>query len=753
MPAHDTGDIKAEGRQDGGSTSPAAFGLRSVSKIRDLHLDRLAMVYVRQSSPQQVLENRESRERQYALAQFAERLGWPAERVVVVDEDQGQSGRSAVNRSGFQRLMSEVSLKHVGIVLGLELSRLSRSSKDWHQLIDVCGIFNTLLCDQDGVYDPLDTNDRLLLGMKGAMSEFELVTLRNRLLRGSRNKAERGELFLHVPLGYLKVSSDEVIQEPDEQARGMIHLVFEKFDELGSAYAVFRYLMQNDLKLGFRRQRGGRIGELEWRPASPGRIFLILKHPIYAGAYAYGMHRTGTNDPATGRVGGGRKFVPPDEMAVLLHDRVPAYISWDRYLANQEKLRQNRSRRESQGVPKRGEALLPGLVVCGKCGRRMSARYKTNKRPSYYCGEYWRLALDEPCGHIAAATLDDLVAREVLRALEPAVLELSLRAIENVEHERKRLHDHWRQTLERAKHEVARVERQYLAVEPENRLVARTLESRWEEALKSLRQVEEDYHRFVAKLPPTLSASDLKKIRSLSGNVTTLWHAPATSAADRKQIVRCLVERVVVEIDKSSELNDVTIVWQGGSATRHQVARPVAIYAQLKNIRCLTKRVTQLHREGLHLAQIAARLNAEGFVPPRRRGGFTASGVGELMRDLGLVGELFRDDLVGEDEWRILDLSRKLGVIPQKVHYWVKQGWVHARRTPSGKHWTVWADRDELRRLQKLAKRKNSWIAARDPELIVPKDRPKPVSNRPATGIPDGSAAPRSCNGTKRRAL
>ena len=227
------------------------------------------MVYVRQSSPQQVLENRESRERQYALAQFAQRLGWSPERVVIVDEDQGQSGKSADNRSGFQRLMTEVSLNHVGIVLGLELSRLSRSNKDWHQLIDVCGIFNTLLCDQDGIYDALDSNDRLLLGMKGAMSEFELITLRNRLLRGSRNKAERGELFLSVPLGYLKSPSGEIVQEPDEQARGMIQLVFDKFEELGSAYAVFRYLVVNDLKLGFRRQRGGGIGELEWRPAVP----------------------------------------------------------------------------------------------------------------------------------------------------------------------------------------------------------------------------------------------------------------------------------------------------------------------------------------------------------------------------------------------------------------------------------------------------------------------------------------------------
>jgi hypothetical protein len=254
--------------------------------------------------------------------------------------------------------------------------------------------------------------------------------------------------------------------------------------------------------------------------------------------------------------------------------------------------------------------------------------------------------------------------------------------------------------------------------------VARSLESRWEDALKKLRQVEEDHHRFLAKLPPTLSAADLQQIRSLSGSVTTLWHAPATSALDRKQIVRCLVEQVIVAADKLSELNEVTIVWQGGVATRHQIARPVGSYAQLKDFRRLTERITQLHREGLHLAQIAERLNDEGFVPPRRRGVFTASGVGSLVRDLGLAGELFRDDLVGKDEWWIPDLSWKLGVMPQKVHYWVKQGWVHSRRTPSGKHLIVWADKDEIRRLRQLARRKSSWIAVRNPELVIPKSRP-----------------------------
>jgi DNA invertase Pin-like site-specific DNA recombinase len=704
-------------------TSPAVspFGLSSTSKIRDLHLNRLAMVYVRQSSPQQVLQNRESRERQYGLAQFAQRLGWPAERVVIIDEDQGLTGKTADNRSGFQRLMTEVSLNHVGMVLGLELSRLSRSNKDWHQLIDVCGIFNALLCDQDAVYDPLDSNDRLFLGMRGAMSEYELVTLRNRLLRGSRNKAERGELFLAVPVGYLKLSTGEVIQEPDEQARGLIQLVFDKFAQLGSVYAVFRYLVVNDLPLGFRRQRGGRTGELEWRPASPNRILSILRHPIYAGAYAYGLHRAGKKNPATGHCEGGKWFLPPAEMPVLLPDRLPAYISWDQYLANLERLSQNRSLHNTSGVAKRGTALLPGLVVCGKCGHHLSTRYKTDKRPSYYCGDYWRLDLEEPCGHMAAATLDDLVAREVLRALEPAALELNLRAIENVEQERQRLHEQWRLKLERVRHDVDRAERQYHAVEPENRLVARTLEARWEEALKQQRQVEEDYHRFLAKLPVTLSAADRERIRELSHSVAALWHAPETSAQDRKQIIRCLVERVIVVTDKASEWNEVTIVWQGGLTTQHQVARPVGSYEQLKNYRRLTERITELHRQGLHLAAIADQLNDEGFVPPRRRGIFTESGIGTLLRDLGLVGELFRDDLLKKGEWWIPDLARHLSVIPQKIHYWVKQGWIHARRTPSGKHLIVWADKEEVRRLQRLANHKSSWIAARFPDLVIPK--------------------------------
>jgi DNA invertase Pin-like site-specific DNA recombinase len=707
-------------------TTSAPLGLRATSKIHDIHLDRLAIVYVRQSSPQQVMENRESRERQYALADFARRLGWAAERVVVIDEDQGLSGRTADNRAGFQRLMAEVSLNHAGIVLGLELSRLSRSNKDWHQLVDVCGIFNTLLCDQDGVYDSSDGNDRLLLGMKGAMSEFELITLRNRLLRGTRNKAARGELFSAVPVGYFKQSSGQVVQEPDEQAQAMIRLVFEKFAELCSVYAVFRYFTVNGLRLGFRRLRGERIGDLEWRAPSVARILAIIRHPIYAGAYAYGLHRAGKRNPVTGVCEGGKWFVPHDELSVLIQGRLPAYISWEQYLANQGQLRQNRALKGSRGAPRRGEALLAGLIVCGKCGHHMGSRYPGDKKPSYQCNEFYIAnvaELSEPCGRIAAATLDDLVAREVLRALEPAALELSLRAIEDVERDRQRLHSQWRQRLERARQETARAERQYQLAEPENRLVVRTLEARWEEALKRQRQEEEEYDRFLAQQPATLSPIERKRIRTLSENVAQLWNAAGASVIDRKQIVRCVVERVILVADRTTELNEVTIVWQGGMATKHQIARPVGSFEQLKDYRKLAERIRQLHADGLHHFQIAEVLNREGFTPPRRRGAFNKGCIGDLIRRLGLTGELFRDDLLRPGEWWIADLARELGIIAVQIHYWVKQGWIHHRRTPSGKHWIVWADQDELRRLRQLAGKKTSWFAAKHPELVIPKKR------------------------------
>ena len=713
---------KETSTKEGSPTSPV---WRPSSKIRDRHWERWAIVYIRQSSPQQVLENRESRERQYALATLAQQFGWPADRVLVIDEDQGLSGKVSENRDGFKRLLTEVTLDHVGLVLGLELSRLARSCKDWHHLVEVCAVFDTLLYDQDGVYDANDSNDRLLLGMKGAMSEYELITLRNRLERGRDNKAARGELFLHLPIGYVKSPSGEAMKEPDEQARGVVQLVFDKFEELGTVWRVFCYLKQNKIQFGFRCLRGPKRGQLEWRRPTHNRILAMLRHPIYAGAYAYGFHRPGRKNPVTGQVEGGKWFLSPDEIRVLIQDRVPAYISWERYLANQQRLNENRSFPGSQGAARAGRALLSGLVVCGRCEHHMNVGYQPEKtkKPYYWCDTHLFEERAQPCFGLKAPPVDELVAEQVLCALEPAAVDLSLQAATDIQRERERLHRHWRQRLERAQYEVERAERQYQSVEPENRLVVRTLEKRWEESLRQERQLREEHDRFLAQTPASLSDIEVERIRVVSANIASLWHAAETTPQDRKAIVRCLVDRVVVHVDQQSEYVDVTIQWHGGFASQHQVVRPVGCYTQLRDYDLLITRIKTLHQEGKSVPEIAEHLNQEGFVPPRRRGAFSVSTVAPLMDRLGLVGELHRDDLLASNEWWIRDLAAKLEIRAGKVHYWANQGWVHSRKTPSGRHWIVWADKDELKRLEKLKTLRNSYTAKRNPELVTPKAR------------------------------
>ena len=611
--------------------SAAALGRRPTS-LGDRHLSKLAIVYVRQSSMQQTFDHQESRQRQYALADYAAALGWPRERILVIDDDQGRSGRTVEQRPGFQRLLAEVSLDHVGLVLGLELSRLSRSSKDWYHLLEVCGVFGALLADQDGIYDPNDTNDRLVLGLKGTMSEVELSTMRNRLERGKLHKAGRGELVLTVPCGYLKLPGGEVILDPDEQVRAAVQLVFDKFAELGSFGQLYRYLRQNKIVIGVRAHHGPRRGELAWRPISRALLGRMLHHPIYAGAYSYGRRRV---DPKRTAASGGKvrmRYVPMAQWTVLQRDRFPAYITWDRYLANQQRLRDNRSWPEAPGVPRPGAALLPGLLVCGACGRRMHAGYRTKAKPYYACMR--RKLEGSACGGLGAAAIDDLVGRQVLRALEPAALEVSLEAVQRLHRERERLHRHWHQRLERAAQEALRAERQYQAVEPENRLVARTLEQRWEEALRGQRALQEEYDRFVQEPPRQLSADERSRIAALAGDIPGLWHSPQTTAADRKEIVRLLVERVVVHVPADSERTEVEIAWRGGVTTGHAIARSVARYESLGDYPRLLERVGQLRQQGQTIAQVARQLNQEGYRTPRSRKGYTATSVRKLLSRL-----------------------------------------------------------------------------------------------------------------------
>jgi len=706
-------------------TERRQFLRQRTSKIFDRHHERLAIVYVRQSSPHQVLEHRESRARQYALVDHAVDLGWPKDRVLVIDEDQGQSGKTADHRTGFQRLLAEVGMDHVGTVLGLELNRLARSSKDWHHLFELCAIFGTLLADEDGVYDANDPNDRLILGLKGIMSEMELHTMRCRLERGKLNKAQRGELFHKVPLGYVKQPTGEVVLDPDEQARAVVQLIFDKFDEIGTLYGVFRYLIEHRIRLGMRIQDGPRRGQLEWRRPSLPTLNSLLHNPIYAGAYAYGRRPSAPRRKAAGRGQSGRRWLPISEWKVLLHNRLPAFMTWEQYLANQQRLLKNRSLPGSTGTPRRGAAILTGLLVCGSCGRCLRSSYHSKGQATYSCERHLREDTQHVCHGLQATPIDELVTEQVLQAVEPAALQLSLKALAEVRQERDRLHRHWKQRLERARYESQRAERQYQAAEPENRLVVRTLEQRWEKALREQRELEDDYDRFLRELPPQLRDDERDRILALSRDLPALWHAPATTAVDRKEIVRLLIERVIAQVRPDSEHVAVTIHWQGGCTTSHQMIRPVRRYEQLRDYDQLMDRVTQWWREGTTAVQIAEKLNEEGFRTPKKRGEYTKALVQKMLSRRGFRRKTLSQEQLGDNEWWLSDLADTLLVPVNKFRSWVARGWVNARKTSwqGQAQWIVWADDQEQQRLLQLRASSKRGIVSYPDSWKTPKPK------------------------------
>ena len=464
-------------------------------KIKDEHLQRTAIVYVRQSTQQQVLEHRESTARQYALADRAVVLGWPVAAVEVIDEDQGQSGSSAEGRNGFQRLLGEVSADRVGIILGLEMSRLARSCKDWHALLELCAIYRTLLADADGLYDPSDYNDRLLLGLKGTMSEAELHILKSRLQQGMWNKAKRGEVLNHPPIGYVRSASarngaGDYVIDPDEQVQAVVRMVFEQFTKRGSISGLLRWLVQNDVKLPVRPHFGANRGELEWR--RPNRVTLLnmMHHPIYAGAYRWGHRETDPRKKVPGRAGTGRTFNAYDACRVLIRDRFADYITWDQFEDNQQTLQENSTLGKMLAAPRHGPSVLSGLLVCGRCGHRMMVTYGNTGGASkartlrYVCQRDAIEYGEAKCQSLSGKVLESFVVKRLLQAVSPASLALSLAASEDIERERKQLDDHWQQRLVRSRYEVEQSRRQYAAVDPDHRLVARELERRWDDTLR-----------------------------------------------------------------------------------------------------------------------------------------------------------------------------------------------------------------------------------------------------------------------------
>jgi DNA invertase Pin-like site-specific DNA recombinase len=679
-------------------TSPVAI------KVRPRHLDRLAVVYVRQSTPHQVVGHPESADLQYQLRGRAMELGWSEARVLVIDEDQGISGQSVANRPGFQRLLAEISLGHIGIVFGREMSRLARSCKDWHQLLELCGLFQVLLADADGIYDPTDYNDRMLLGLRGMMSEAELHVLRSRLHQGKLNKARRGELFSLVPIGYVRTPEGGIALEPDEQARAAVQLVFDKVAELRSARQAHAFLMAHDIRLGVRSYRGPDKGTLTWRRPRLSTIYDMLRHPFYAGAYVHGRSQVDRTGRPEGKLG--RRSTRPEEWECLLRDHVPAYISWEQYEENRRLMTANDKGRGTNKRAGRSSTLLNGIARCGRCGRPLAA-CKTHevREPRYACDPGHYESTGPACQSLTALPVDRLIESLVLEAVQPAALELSLRAAEQAGRDRERVHVAWRQKLERARYEADRARRQYDTAEPENRLVARELERRWEQALTALRQLEEDYTRFQAEQPSALTVAERERIRALAADLPALWASPTTRGTDRRAMVRLLLEEVVLTRRGQTELIDVVVHWRGGAEGRYVVRQRLRSYQHLGQYEALKEKVTELRGQGLTGEEIAEVLNREGFVLPRGQA-FHGGTVRRLFTRLGLTGQpagLASGKGPGREEWWLPQLAAVLRVAPIVLHRWRWSGYVIARQLAGDKsRWIVWANAAERKRLRKL---------------------------------------------------
>lgn len=682
------------------------------SKLTAGHLERLAMVYVRQSTLQQVTRHQESTRLQYALVERAQELGFSRESIVVIDDDLGRSGKSAEGRPGFQRLVAEVSLGHVGLILGVEMSRLARSCRDWHQLLEVCALFGTLICDQDGIYDPGQYNDRLLLGLKGTMSEAELHILKQRMLQGKLQKARRGELGSLLPIGYVRRPSGEVIKDPDEQVQTTVELIFEQFSARGTIYSVMQYLVDNGIKVPVRCRSGINKGDLQWQRPNRCTLSNLLHHPAYAGVYAYGRRKIDPRRQKAGRPNTGKTVTPREQWEALLPGRLPTYITWEQYEANQEQLARNQAR--AMGTVRKGPSMLTGLLFCGRCGQRMQVRYSS--KMSYYVCVAAAVNYAEPlCQSLAGRVIDERISQLVLLALQPSSLEVSLRVAQDIQAERARLESTWQKQLERAQYEVDRALRQYNTVEPENRLVARTMEKQLEQRLSGKKALEQEYARVLSKQPSVLSEAEREAIQLLATDIPSLWDAATTTVTDRQQIIRQLVEKIVITVQGHSEKVDLQVHWVGGQQTKTGVIRPVARLQQLSYYPALIERVLSLHQQGKTADQIADQLNDEGWRPAKRRLTWNEGMVKDLCPSLRSPSGATAEEASREQPqtyWTLSELARELDMPEVTLYSWLRRGWIHGRQQddPHGR-WVVDADLVELSRLRALRNAKKHGSA------------------------------------------
>lgn len=585
------------------------------SKISSDHLERLAIIYVRQSSPKQVIHNKESQEIQYQLRHRAHAFGWPVERIRIIDCDLGRSGSEATSRTGFQELVIEVSLGHAGIVFGYEVSRLARNNQDWYHLLDLAAVFGTLIADNDGVYDPRLYNDRLLLGLKGTMSEAELHLIRQRLEAGRLNQVKRGTYRQKLPTGYVRRPDGQVEKDPDDQIRHTIELVFSKFQELGTITKLIRYFRHNHILLPRRQAFGPQTNQIVWKTANEYALSDILNNPAYAGAFAYGRRQADLRLRKPGRPSTGLRRKPIQEWIQCRQNTYPAYISWEQYLANRERIEQNgmkfmEKREMAQGIARGGICLLQGLVVCGHCGHHMRTVYK--KIPLYTChGIYRTTTAPDTCCSVRSKIIDEVVIKSFFEAICPAQLDALDAILLAQQQERIQFDRHWQEQLKRSQYEANLAQRQFDAVDPANRLVAGELEKRWETRLQQLRQTEEEYHHFQqTPLPEKIPASLRETFQDISSSLPQLWEE--LSNIQKKELLRSLICRVIIKRPVPDRI-EMRIVWVSGFYTDHACLTPIHGEHQVTGYERMLVRAQELCNIGWNDQQIADQLTQEGF--------------------------------------------------------------------------------------------------------------------------------------------
>ena len=573
------------------------------------HLRRLACLYVRQSSLQQVHDHRESTARQYDLKRRAQALGWSTDRIMVIDDDQGLSGASATERTGFQRLVADVGLGRVGVVMGLEVSRLARNSSDWHRLLEICALSETLILDEDGLYDPAHFNDRLLLGLKGTMSEAELHVLRARLIGGQLNKARRGELWMRPPLGFVIDPGGTLMLDPDEHVQRVVRLLFETFRRTGSAGTVVRDFREQGVAWPQRVVTGPRAGTLVFGALGHHRVLGILHNPRYAGAYVYGR----TRQRKVVLAGQSRhRRLPREDWKVFLPNAHPGYITWEQFEANQATLRESAhgvgwDRRRS--APREGVALLQGLVICGRCGDRMTVRYSVSHghpAPLYCCQRRGIERAEPSCQRLPGAAIDRAVSELVLETVTPASVDVAFEVFAELRARAIEIDRAKRAQMARLREDAELAQRQFLLVRPEHRLVADTLERHWNQALQRVAEAEEADARATQTQAVPVTPEMQERVTALVADLPRVWHDPRTPARERKRMLRLLIEDVTLVRD---DVIHLSIRWRGGATRVVECPLPLGAPDLRRSPPAVVEQVRALATEQTD-RQIAETLNA-----------------------------------------------------------------------------------------------------------------------------------------------